>query len=83
MRISELDLGLDSMERVELLTMLETRRGRRVAPEVAVDDLHGASARRRRGSGARLRRAGRAPPNGLPWDAVLGRTTRSGARSTT
>jgi len=30
----ELDLGLDSMERVELLTRLEQRQGTRVAPEV-------------------------------------------------
>jgi len=30
----ELDLTLDSMERVELLTMLEQRAGRRVAPEI-------------------------------------------------
>ena len=29
----ELDLGLDSMERVELLTLLEQRQGTRVAPE--------------------------------------------------
>ena len=66
----ELDLGLDSMERVELLTMLETRRGRRVAPDVRstiftvrhlVEAVNHASASD----------APAATAEGLPWDAVL------------
>ncbi len=67
----ELDLGLDSMERVELLTMLETRRGRRVAPEVRVHDLHRASARRGRRTAPPASDAPAANAEGLPWDAVL------------
>jgi len=69
----ELDLGLDSMERVELLTTAEARAGRRVAPEVratiftirqlveAVDAAPEAD--RARAPGAR--------ETALPWETVL------------
>ena len=42
----ELDLGLDSMERVELLTALEQRFGARVPEERRAADLHRARTRR-------------------------------------
>ena len=67
----ELDLGLDSMERVELLTRLEQREGTRVAAEVratifTVRQLVDA-----------VRSAPRAADGGdesaeLPWDTLLG-----------
>ena len=66
----ELDLGLDSMERVELLTMIESTRGRRVAPEIratifTVRQLVEAVERADRST------APAANAEGLPWDAVL------------
>ena len=79
----ELDLGLDSMERVELLTVLEQRQGTRVPPEVRATIFTRAAARgRRRGArrpsaDAGRRRAGRAT---LPWDTLLADAARSGAR---
>ena len=55
----ELDLGLDSMERVELLTLLEQQAGTRVAADVRADDLHRAPARRRGARGAAASRSER------------------------
>src|SRR5262249_62360549 len=68
----ELDLGLDSMERVELLTALERQHGTRVSPETRatiftlralIDAVIAAD-----------RATGEAPADDLgdqPWDAVL------------
>ena len=79
----ELDLGLDSMERVELLTLLEQRQGTRVAADVRATDLHRASTggcgggRTRSGAGGRARRLARKAPQArragpsLPWEALL------------
>jgi len=66
----ELDLGLDSMERVELLATLERRFGVRVSPEAAqraftVRDL--AAAFREAAPGEQ--------GEGLPWDRLLARET--------
>jgi long-chain acyl-CoA synthetase len=66
----ELDLSLDSMERVELLTMMETRHGRRVAPEVrstifTVRQLIDAVEQAAGVDGPAL------GPESLPWEAVL------------
>jgi long-chain acyl-CoA synthetase len=71
----ELDLGLDSMERVELLTALEQREGTRVAPDTRatiftvrqlVDAvLSGATPADGDGPGA-------PGASELPWDTVLG-----------
>jgi long-chain acyl-CoA synthetase len=66
----ELDLGLDSMERVELLTMIEARHGRRVSPDVratifTVRQLVDAVSQAERAS------AGTIGAEALPWDAVL------------
>ena len=67
----ELDLGLDSMERVELLTHLEQRAGTRVSSEVSaaiftvrqlVDAVAAAPA---------ASAAGPAPEADLPWDTLL------------
>ena len=63
----ELDLTLDSMERVELLTMLEQRAGTRVKPEVratlfTVRDLIDAVLAAGAGSGA---------ANQEPWETIL------------
>jgi long-chain acyl-CoA synthetase len=70
----DLDLGLDSMERVELLTMLERRAGTRVTPEVRatiftlrqlVDAvLAGAP-------GEQAAPAGADPRGELPWATIL------------
>jgi long-chain acyl-CoA synthetase len=66
----ELDLSLDSMERVELLTMVEGRRRRRVAPEVraaifTVRQLVDAV------EAAEETSAAVAPTDTLPWETVL------------
>ncbi len=73
----ELDLALDSMERVELLTMLEQRSGTRVAPELRasiftirelVDAVLHANAV-----------AGRTGAEGAePWDVILAREPADG-----
>jgi long-chain acyl-CoA synthetase len=67
----ELDLGLDSMERIELLTMLETRHGRRVAPEVraTIFTLRQLVEAVEQATRSDLPRT---PTASLPWDAVLG-----------
>jgi long-chain acyl-CoA synthetase len=67
----ELDLGLDSMERVELLTQLEQRAGTRVSSEVravifTVRQLVDAVA-----AAAPATAAGPAPEADLPWDTLL------------
>jgi long-chain acyl-CoA synthetase len=66
----ELDLGLDSMERVELVTMVEARHGRRVAADArarifTVRQLVEAVERAEAS-------AAPAPAEALPWEAVLG-----------
>ncbi|MCC7009428.1 MAG: AMP-binding protein [Acidobacteria bacterium] len=70
----ELDLGLDSMERVELLTSLETRVGRRVSPEIraqifTVRQL--VEAVLAGGESAPPAAASDATGAARPWDAVL------------
>jgi long-chain acyl-CoA synthetase len=71
----ELDLGLDSMERVELLTQLEQHQGTHVAPETRatiftvrqlVDAVRAAASTGARGSAADAESAGE-----LPWDTLL------------
>ena len=66
----ELDLGLDSMERVELLTMLEARRGRRVAPEVR-STIFTVRALVEAVDRAAPATAPAGSTDALPWDAVL------------
>ena len=81
----ELDLGLDSMERVELLTLLEQRHGTRVRAETratifTVRQLVDAVPRRRaRAAAARVAAPSARTPS-LPWDTLLADAARSGAR---
>ena len=77
----ELDLGLDSMERVELLTELEQRSGAQVPAEARSDDLHRAPARRGRARrAARPARRRPAMPT-QPWTRCCS-TSRRTRRST-
>jgi long-chain acyl-CoA synthetase len=70
----DLDLGLDSMERVELLTMLERRAGTKVTPEVRatiftlrqlVDAVIAGA------PGEQAASAGADPRSELPWATIL------------
>src|SRR6185436_18970800 len=72
----ELDLGLDSMERVELLTMLEQRQGTRVAADAratifTVRQLIAAVAAAPRVGGQADSAASGDPAADLPWDTLL------------
>jgi long-chain acyl-CoA synthetase len=72
----ELDLGLDSMERVELLTLLEQRQGTRVAPDVratlfSVKQLVTAVETAPRVEGRADAVAAADPGAELPWEALL------------
>jgi long-chain acyl-CoA synthetase len=72
----ELDLGLDSMERVELLSRLETRAARRVLPETRATIftvrqlLEALEAAAPSGTGDDAARA-EALPGALVWDSLL------------
>jgi len=73
----ELDLGLDSMERVELLTLLERRAGTRVAPDVratifTVRQLVDAVRAAAPVSGGATGQADAEAPAELAWDTLLG-----------
>lgn len=73
----ELDLGLDSMERVELLTLLEQRQGTRVAPDMratifTVRQLIAAAETAPRTEERADAAAGAADSGAeLPWDTLL------------
>ena len=78
----ELDLGLDSMERVELLTLLEQRQGTRVAADARATIFTVRQLDRRRGGGAahgRSRRTPRPPP--IRRRSAVGHAARRAGRS--
>jgi len=67
----ELDLGLDSMERVELLTTLEARAGRRVAPDARARIFSVRQLVEAVLSAAAVAPGEGAGTDALPWDTVL------------
>jgi len=76
----DLDLALDSMERVELLTLLERQHGRRVLPESRatiftarqlVDAVLGAKPAEASGAAAVFAKAGVSAQEGDHWDTTL------------